>query len=61
VKPAFVDPPREKSASWLEPRLVAQVAFQEWTADQKLRQAVFLGIRDDKKPRECVLPPSIVQ
>lgn len=55
-KPAFVDPPREKSASWLEPRLVAQVAFQEWTADQKLRQPVFLGIRDDKKPRECVLP-----
>ena len=55
-KPAFVDPPREKSATWVEPRLVAQVAFQEWTADQKLRQPVFLGIRDDKKPREVVLP-----
>lgn len=55
-QPAFVNPPREKSATWLEPRLVAQVAFQEWTADQKLRQPVFLGIRDDKKPREVVLP-----
>ena len=55
-KSAFVDPPREKSATWVEPRLVAQVAFQEWTADQKLRQPVFLGIRDDKKPREVVLP-----
>ena len=56
AKPAFGNPPREKGAVWLEPRLVAQVAFQEWTADQKLRQPVFLGIRDDKKPQECVLP-----
>jgi len=44
----FVDPPREKKVTWLEPRLVAQIAFQEWTADQKLRQPVFLGLRDDK-------------
>ena len=54
--PAFVDPPRERDITWLEPRLVAQISFQEWTADQKLRQPVFLGLRDDKKPRECVLP-----
>jgi bifunctional non-homologous end joining protein LigD len=37
----FVEPPREKNVTWLEPRLVAQIAFQEWTADQKLRQPVF--------------------
>jgi bifunctional non-homologous end joining protein LigD len=53
---AFVDPPREKNTTWLEPRLVAQIAFEEWTADRKLRQPVFLGLRDDKAPRECVLP-----
>jgi bifunctional non-homologous end joining protein LigD len=52
----FVDPPREKNVTWLEPRLVAQIAFQEWTADQKLRQPVFLGLRDDKEPNESVLP-----
>jgi bifunctional non-homologous end joining protein LigD len=52
----FVDPPRDKNVTWLEPRLVAQIAFQEWTADQKLRQPVFLGLRDDKKPSEAVLP-----
>jgi bifunctional non-homologous end joining protein LigD len=52
----FGDPPREKNVTWLEPRLVAQIAFQEWTADQKLRQPVFLGLRDDKEPSECVLP-----
>jgi bifunctional non-homologous end joining protein LigD len=54
--PAFADPPRIKGATWLEPRLVAQVAFQEWTHDAKLRQPVYLGLRDDKAPREVLLP-----
>jgi bifunctional non-homologous end joining protein LigD len=54
--PPFADPPREKGAVWVAPRLVAQIAFQEWTADWKLRQPVFLGLRDDKKPLDCVLP-----
>jgi bifunctional non-homologous end joining protein LigD len=57
--PAFVDPPREKGAVWLAPKLVGQVSFQEWTADGKLRQPVFLGLRDDKKPEECRLPKEI--
>ncbi len=56
---AFATPPREKGAVWLAPKLVAQVAFQEWTADGKLRQPVFLGLRDDKKPEECLLPEEI--
>ena len=38
-----------KGATWLAPRLVAQVAFHEWTEEGKLRQPVFLGLRDDKK------------
>jgi len=54
--PPFVDPPRERDTVWLAPRLVAQIAFQEWTADRKLRQPVFLGLRDDKRPEECLLP-----
>ncbi len=52
----FVEPPREKGATWIAPELVAQIAFQEWTDDRKLRQPVFYGLRDDKKPRECILP-----
>lgn len=56
AKSPFVNPPREKGAAWLAPRLVAQIAFQEWTADGKLRQPVFLGLRDDKKPSDCRLP-----
>jgi bifunctional non-homologous end joining protein LigD len=55
-KPPFVDPPREKDVTYLKPRLVAQISFQEWTADRKLRQPVFLGLRDDKRPKEVLLP-----
>jgi bifunctional non-homologous end joining protein LigD len=42
--------------TWTAPKLVAQIAFAEWTRDRKLRQPVFLGLRDDKDPRECLLP-----
>jgi bifunctional non-homologous end joining protein LigD len=42
--------------TWLQPKLVAQISFEEWTRDFKLRQPVFLGLRDDKKPRDCVVP-----
>jgi bifunctional non-homologous end joining protein LigD len=58
-KPPFVDPPREKNLTWLAPRLVAQIAFQEWTTDRRLRQTVFLGLRDDKKLTDVVLPGQI--
>jgi len=54
--PAFVDPPRDRDATYLAPRLVAQIAYEEWTADRKLRQPAFLGLRDDKDPREVVFP-----
>ena len=37
---------------WVKPELVAQIKFTEWTADGKLRHPVYLGLRDDKKPRE---------
>jgi bifunctional non-homologous end joining protein LigD len=56
ARPALVDPPREKDVTWLAPRLVAQISFQEWTADEKLRQPAFLGLRDDKSAREVLLP-----
>ena len=38
---------------WVKPRLVAQVKFTEWTADRRMRQPVFLGLREDKKPEEA--------
>jgi bifunctional non-homologous end joining protein LigD len=54
--PAVVDPPREKDVTYLAPRLVAEIAYGELTADRKLRQPVFLGLRDDKRPQDVTLP-----
>jgi bifunctional non-homologous end joining protein LigD len=51
-----IDMPRGAGIHYVEPRLVAQISYQEWTVDNKLRQPVFLGLRDDKKPREVKLP-----
>jgi len=53
---AFIDPPRDRDVTFLSPRLVAQISYQEWTADKKLRQPVFLGLRDDKSAQEVRLP-----
>ena len=53
---SLVDPPREKGITFLAPRLVAQISFQEWTADRKLRQPVYLGLRGDKSPQEVTFP-----
>ena len=50
--PPFVDAPRERGVTWLEPRLVAQIGFMERTGDGRLRHPVFLGLRDDKAPAE---------
>ena len=45
---------RERGASWVEPRLVAQIGFSEWTRDGRLRHPRFLGLRDDKAAEEVV-------
>jgi bifunctional non-homologous end joining protein LigD len=52
----LLDPPRESDVTFLKPKLIAQISYQELTADKKLRQPVFLGLRDDKRPNEVVLP-----
>jgi bifunctional non-homologous end joining protein LigD len=43
-----------KRCHWLEPQMVCQVKFSEWTRDDKLRQPVFLGLREDKDALEVV-------
>jgi bifunctional non-homologous end joining protein LigD len=49
--PPFADPPRtNEPAHWVSPRVVVEVKFNEWTTDGKLRQPIFLGVRDDKVP-----------
>jgi bifunctional non-homologous end joining protein LigD len=51
--PPFEAAPRMKDATWVRPKLVAQLVYAEWTADGKLRQPAFLGLRTDKSPSEC--------
>jgi bifunctional non-homologous end joining protein LigD len=53
-KPPVQDAPRVKVATWVRPRYVAQVAFTEWTHDNKLRHPSFLGLRPDKGVDEVV-------
>jgi bifunctional non-homologous end joining protein LigD len=43
-----------RAATWVEPELVAQIAFMEWTSDGRLRHPSFLGLRIDKAAREVV-------
>jgi bifunctional non-homologous end joining protein LigD len=50
----FADEVRARGATWVEPRLVAQIGFSEWTRDGRLRHPRFLGLRDDKAPEEVV-------
>ena len=50
----FADEVRERGATWVEPQLVAQVGFTEWTRDGRLRHPRFLGLREDKAARDVV-------
>jgi DNA ligase D-like protein (predicted ligase) len=50
----FAEPVKVRDATWVEPELVAQVGFSEWTRDGRLRHPRFLGLRDDKDAREVV-------
>jgi len=49
-----------RKVSWVKPELVAEIEYAEWTegantgSGPKLRAPVFLGLRDDKDPKECV-------
>jgi bifunctional non-homologous end joining protein LigD len=43
-----------KRCHWVNPEKVCQIKFTEWTRDDRLRQPVFLGIREDRNPEEVV-------
>ncbi len=53
--PPFADVhPIPRGTRWVEPELVAQIGFAEWTRDGRLRHPRYLGLRDDKPAREVV-------
>ena len=54
-EPPFADVhPIPRGTHWVEPELVGQIGFTEWTRDGRLRHPRFLGLRDDKPAREVV-------
>jgi bifunctional non-homologous end joining protein LigD len=40
---------------WLKPELVCEVTFSEWTADKRMRQPIFVGLRNDKAPTHVTI------
>ena len=55
----FHSPVDARNVHWVKPELVAEIKFSEWTHETadgglKLRAPVFLGLREDKDPKECV-------
>ena len=55
-KSPFASDVRERDVTFLAPELVAQISYGERTAEGKLRQPVFLGLRDDKSAKEVAGP-----
>jgi bifunctional non-homologous end joining protein LigD len=57
AEPPFREPPkmprvRRGDVVWIEPRLVVEVEFSEWTHDGHVRQPSYKGLRDDKPSRD---------
>ncbi len=58
-KNPFKEVPAEvRRSTWVHPRLVCEVRFNEWTPDKKLRAPIFQGFRDDVDPQQCRLDES---
>jgi bifunctional non-homologous end joining protein LigD len=50
--PFEVKPKTNMPATWVKPKLVCEIKFQEWTHDHIMRVPIFMGLRTDKKPTE---------
>ncbi|MEK7385540.1 MAG: DNA ligase D, partial [candidate division NC10 bacterium] len=53
TSPFEVGTPAGRGHRWVEPKLVCEVRFTEWTAAGGIRHPAFLGLRDDKRPEDC--------
>src|SRR5256714_8060680 len=51
--PFVVKPKTNEPVQWVKPKLVAELKFSEWTADNRMRHPIFVGLREDKKPQDC--------
>jgi bifunctional non-homologous end joining protein LigD len=53
--PFSITPKTNEPATWVKPQKICQIKFSEWTSDGIMRQPIFLGLRDDKKPQDISL------
>ena len=42
------------ACTWLKPAAVAEIEFAEWTPDERMRHAAFLGLRSDRKATQVI-------
>jgi bifunctional non-homologous end joining protein LigD len=54
-------PKTNEKAHWVKPEVVVEVKFSEWTADRRLRQPIFVGVRDDKDAKDVEIEAASVQ
>jgi bifunctional non-homologous end joining protein LigD len=47
----------ERTIHWVKPELIAEVSFTAWSGAGRVRHAVFLGLREDKAPKDVVCDP----
>ncbi len=52
ISPFKKEPKTNGKVHWVEPKLVCEAKFSNWTKDGYMRQPIFLGLREDKNPRE---------
>ena len=55
ASPFAVAPRTNEPAHWVAPKVVVEVKFAEWTSDGRLRQPIYLGVRDDKAARDVTI------
>src|SRR5215831_1225523 len=55
-RPVETKPLDDAQTAWLEPTLVCEVRYSSITQDEQLREPVFIRMRPDKTPDECILP-----
>jgi bifunctional non-homologous end joining protein LigD len=54
-------PKTNEKVHWVKPAVVVEVKFNEWTADRRLRQPIFIGVRDDKAAKDVEIELPSVQ
>jgi len=63
--PFDIKPKTRLPATWVKPKLICEVKFQEWTQGHIMRVPVFMGLRADKKPievkKEDAMPSKKIQ